>query len=356
MNKETKSFVETLSLQRLQAGENVEWTLFMGYFYDKLIRYARWVTGKPRFEQDVASNALADIYVARMTFGSVEHMVAHMFSIARYECFNLLSGKGDFVMSDGMLLKMDQYLIHTYDEKMTLTERAQYEQWKDTMLKLLYKQALRLPQRWRDFIFVYIKYGRGEIAKYHREEAKTNGNTERAVIFQRLKDMIEYQNSDIKGADQLADLRATFKHFTRKEKAVFAEATRGLSIAEIGEKLSMTYRAVVKSLGRCIRKLRKVWNDPMMSPHLKHLPFVRSIQDPEVKQIVKEEILDKAEMDTGEMLLNRYNREQIIDILTLRDQENLSWRAIAKRMNGSRHSVEKAYKENQTKTPKFKPR
>lgn len=356
MNKETKSFVEKLSLPRLQAGENIEWTAFMGYFYDKLSRYARWVTGKPRFEQDVASNALADVYVARMSFASVEHMVAHMFSIARYECFNILNGKGDFVMSDGILIKMDQYLIHAYREDMSLLERANYERWKDEMLQLLYEQAIRLPQRWRDFIFVYIKYGRGEVAKYQKAEARTNGNTERDVIFKRLKDMIEYKVTDIKGADQLVDLRLTFQRFTRKEKAVFAQASKGLSMAEIGQELNMGVRAVSKSLGRCIKKLRKVWNDPLMSPHLKLLPFVRAIQDPTVKQIVKEEILDKAEVDTGEMLSKRFTRKEMTEIIVLREERKLSWEAIAERMNSREQTVSKAYKENQTQTSKFKPR
>lgn len=287
-SKEIQRASATFDLDRLKTGDNDEWTIFVGYYMHRLTWYAKRMTRKERFAEDAACNAIASVYVARMTFSSAQHLIAHMYSLVKYECLSILKGHGDFIMSDDVLMKMDHYASIEHGD-MDFEERLQYERWKDRMIQILEDQAVRLPRRWRTLISLYLKYGREDVKKYETKKAKTNGAPEREYVFDRLREMILYNQHIESGMDkQLSDIRDAVSSFSKGEREIFSRSFRGATPAQVMVELGVTRLAVRKALQRCRNKLGKVWQDPMMGPHRKTHLFINSIQDPRIRAAIEE--------------------------------------------------------------------
>jgi len=333
-------------LEKLRAGDNEEWGAFMDHYYGRLMSYSFKITDQSRFCEDIASNAIAAVYVSRQTFNDLRHMVAHMFSLAKYECREIMNGRGNFIMSSDMVERLDYYMSIDRAE-MTIEERQKYEEWKDRMLSSIYEQAIRMPKRWKDMIFVYFKYGRNELKKYERE-AGIAGTQEKPVIFERLREMIMY-NSQPFSEKQLADIRNAFRSFGPRERQVFQEVLRGYTTDQIQQRLSISAQSVKKALEHGISKLRKVWNDPMMGSHRKLIPFVRSIKDAQILTIIEEEF---SRDFTRARTTCRLSAQDVIHIILLREQKAMNWSQIAVEIGCAPGAAREAYKRFMNKRSK----
>lgn len=338
----TKSFTETLNLQRLQASDNIEWTAFVGYFSDKLRRYADFLGGEGRFSEDAAANAIANVYVSRGTFETVQHMVNYMFSSVRFEFYSVMKHQGRFMMGDDVLFKIDYYLSQANTEEMSAEERIAYEKWKDEAIAMLKDQAVRLPRRWRDFIMVYLQYGRNDLKKFERQ-AGVDKSAEKESAFNKLRELM--RTTRLEEGDQLEQIRLTFRYLPRVEKRVLANALNCETAAEVSSKLKMTYKAVNMALTRTAGRLQKVYYDPLLNTHSSNFHFFRSVKDEKLLQIIKQEVVEANSNKRCRKV--KFTRENLVDITLLREQKGMSWENIGKAMNCHWKSARYAYLENQ---------
>jgi DNA-directed RNA polymerase specialized sigma24 family protein len=339
-----KPVSEILCLEKLQENDNTEWTLFMGYFGYKMLRYVRSITRGSRFDDDIVANALADVCVLRHTYKTMEDMINHLFASVKYEAYNVLYRYGArFVMDE-------EGLIETASppalDATSLGERGEYERWKDSVREAVREQAQRLPRKVREFILVYLD-GNREDAKAKRKEFGINEDQYKGILA-RIRDMIETsKSSGRKTQDQLEAIRLAFRYLARQEKMVFAQALQCETIGEICDKLGETRTAVTEALGRCIRKLRTVWKDPILEHATQRLHKIRSLYTPELAAIIEDEL--RRESGKSKHIV-KLTRKQIDDIILMREQEKLSWDEIGRRMDTESKVVKRAYLEDNIET------
>lgn len=331
MKNNNRPVAEILDLKRLQDGDNTEWTMFMGYFGYRLGHYVRAITGGSRFDDDIVANALADIYVLRHTYTEMDSMVKHLFASTKYEAYNVMYGYSSrFIMDEDSIIQISS---PPDLDTLSLSEREEYEQWKDNVREAIREQAQRLPRKVKEFILTYLD-GNREDVKAKRKELGVSSN-QYSTILSRIRNMIETSKSpSSKIQDQLESIRLVFRYLPRQEKMVFAEALQCATVDEICSKLDETKTSVEEALGRCIRRLRAVWKDPILEHGTRRLDKIHSLNTPELSAVIQEELRKDMGVAKREAKLTR---KQVDEIILMREQLKLSWSEIGRRMGiGSR--------------------
>jgi DNA-directed RNA polymerase specialized sigma24 family protein len=337
----TKEFTDKLDLKKLQDSDNTEWTAFIGYFSHRLHIFVRSLSGGSRFDEDIVANTLADIYITRQAYESAEHMVKHMFANVRFTTYNMLyRDNKSFLMDDDALVRVDSMVSRREEEEMSLEDRERYEYWKDEMCQEIERQSDRLPRKWKEFIITYLQGNRQDVRKMHKE-LSIGGEQHYKNVLQRIKNLIEHSKSGPASEDQLDQIRLTFRYFSHRERLVFSEALQCESLDDLADKVKMDKYLASETLGRCIRQLRKVWDDPMMDTWASRIEFVHSLRDERILSIVQEELIRKDTLNTKHVI--KLTRGQIMEVVQMREQLNLPWSEISRRMNIAPKTLKRNY-------------
>lgn len=326
---------ETLSLRDLQKGDNAQWSILFNFYYTRLKLFVPVPDGYERFKEDIAATALADIYIARSMFDSVDRMINHLFATARYHAHAVMARKeGKLVLDDDLLIKLGERLPDR--EEMTVEQRAAYERWKDAAVKRILSIVPRLPSRWKTFLLSHLGYGRNEYIA-HQRAAGIFSNIERGTMAEKLRLLLEAAPPKNIYEMQEQEMREALRSLSPKEKKVLIASTDGVPVDIIALKLDITQKEVHKYLGKCTSKLKGVVNLPDVFGS--SLDFVRYIADGTFKELVKQELIEGNTPRRPKTL----STQQVREIILLRDQQRMAWYKIGDKMGCTEETAKKAY-------------
>lgn len=327
---------ETLSLSLLQKGDEDQWDILISFYRWRLIAFTPVPEGKERFKEDIVANVIADVYIARSTFDSVEHLVNHMFAAARYESKNMIfRQEGQYLFHDEVLTRMSNYLSY---EAESLDDRLEYEKWKDEAIHRLTSSACRMPTKWKNFILVHLRYGREEIPA-HRRALGLASVPKREAVFSRIKELMASPQLDSIYELHESDMRAILRRLSKREKSILVKTASGISLPEIAAELKMTVDAVHAVASSLTRKLSEVVKLPNVFDS--NLDFVRYVSDGKLKELIDSEL-------TGRIDKNpiRLTVEQVREIVLMRDEQMLAWVTIADRIGCDKEAAKRAYEDS----------
>lgn len=328
---------ETLSLDLLKKGDEDQWDILISFYRWRLIAFTPVPEGQERFKEDIVANVIADIYVARSTFDSVEHMVNHMFAAVRYESKNMMTKReGRYLFDDDVLARMSDYLP---SEVESLDDRRKYESWKDEAISRLTSSACRLPTKWKNFILVHLKYGREEIPAHRRALGFAN-IPQRERVFAHIKELMAAPQPGSIYELHEHEMRIALRKLSKREKSVLVKTVAGMQLPEIAAELKMGTDAVRVIASRLTRKLSGVVKVPDVFGT--SLDFIKYIADGKFKELVKSEFEGRMDKTAAWKL----NSEQIREIILMRDEQMLTWVTIAARIGCSQETAKNAYKDS----------
>lgn len=328
---------ETLSLNLLQKGDEDQWDILISFYRWRLIAFTPVPEGKERFKEDIVANVIADIYIARSTFNSVEHMINHMFAAVRYESKNMMMKReGQYLFDDEVLARMSDYVP---SETESLDERLKYETWKDEAIRRLTSSTCRMPTKWKNFILVHLKYGREEIPA-HRRALGFASIPQRERVFAHIKELMAAPQPGSIYELREYEMRTTLRKLSKREKSVLVRTVAGKGLPEIAAELKMEASAVRVIASRLTRKLSEVIKLPDVFDT--NLDFIKYISDGKFKELVDSELSGKI----NENPLRKLDNNQIMEIILMRDEQMLTWVTIAERMGCDKATVKRAYTES----------
>lgn len=321
---------DPISLKKIVQGDNREWEVLYESLFGRLKSFVLMLVKSESGVEDIVSNSIADIYVSRHTFESIDHMIGYAFNYARIESFNwIFKGPGRFIMDDDIIVKMDWYVNLSPEEELSPMERAMKDKWKDDMLNLVNDVSRRLPNRWRRLVRAYLKcHSSADVRRIMGTQSTAESGYARKSCFGLLKKLISHKLTleESITEEETNSLREVIIDLTPRQKKIVKLALQGKKRRDIADIMKLTRGGLRSSLESIVHKIADVWNDPLLEDdHHFYFEFLSNPKGEVIDKIFREVILDTDETSWKHALRRIMTKDELREVHLLRLQKKMSW-------------------------------